>query len=163
MDYNFLSRNPGGNVEGHKPHDAAHTMVALLLVTHDKLGACMLDIASDILQYRSPLTGTVSVAQGEGPEAVAARGREAIHALDQGDGVLVMSDLYGSTPGNASRLLLEMESGHVQVLWGVNMPMLLRALDYQKKGKPLADLAELAFSGCIAGVLRPEPTPEPVC
>ncbi len=129
-------------------------MVGILLVTHGDLGGCMLKVASQILGREFHATGAVTANFGEDPAAVAKRARALIGSLDDGQGVLVMSDLFGSTPGNASKTLLADDG--VQVLWGVNMPMLLRALDYRDKGKNLAELAELAFTGCIAGVLKLE-------
>jgi len=79
--------------------------------------------------------------------------RDLIRFLDQGRGVLVMTDIYGATPSNiASRLLV---AGRVEGLAGVNLPMLIRALTYREEAD-LADLLEKSRSGAVEGVVRME-------
>jgi PTS system ascorbate-specific IIA component len=70
--------------------------------------------------------------------------------VDAGDGVLIMTDLYGATPSNiTSKLLIP---GHVEGLAGVNLPMLLRALTYRDKG--MDTLLTRAIAGGRDGVLN---------
>jgi len=84
------------------------------------------------------------------PGAVLPMAKDLIRFLDQGRGVLVLTDIYGATPSNiASRLL---EPGRVEGLAGVNLPMLIRALTYREE--PLAQLLEKALTGATEGVLR---------
>ena len=70
--------------------------------------------------------------------------------LDEGDGVLVLTDMYGATPGNIALKLLE--PGRVEGVAGVNLPMLVRALTYREQG--LAVVVEKALSGGVEGVMH---------
>ena len=58
--------------------------------------------------------------------------REMLALVDKGDGVLILTDIFGASPSNLALKLLE--RGRVEGLTGVNMPMLLRALTYRDKG-----------------------------
>jgi len=70
--------------------------------------------------------------------------------LDQGSGVLILSDVYGATPSNiAGRLLVP---GKVEGVAGVNLPMLVRALTY--RNEPLKTVVAKAVSGGIEGVMQ---------
>jgi mannose PTS system EIIA component len=71
--------------------------------------------------------------------------------LDEGDGVLVLTDLYGSTPANLA-VALGQRREHVRVLAGVNLPMLVRALSYAVLD--LDQLVDKALDGGRDGVLR---------
>jgi PTS system ascorbate-specific IIA component len=73
-----------------------------------------------------------------------------LQLVDAGDGVLIMTDLYGATPSNiATKLLVP---GRIEGLAGVNLPMLLRALTYRDKG--METLITRAISGGRDGVLN---------
>jgi PTS system ascorbate-specific IIA component len=72
-----------------------------------------------------------------------------VEQLDQGDGVLVLTDIYGSTPSNIASHLSSRPG--VQVVAGLNLPMLLRVLNYARLD--LATLAEKAVSGGREGVV----------
>ena len=93
----------------------------------------MLDVASS-----ADLTRTV------------ARARELVHEVDSGEGVLVLTDVFGATPGNVATQLAE--AGRVAVIAGVNLPMLLRAVCY--RGEGLAEVAEKALAGGQQGMLK---------
>ena len=70
--------------------------------------------------------------------------------LDEGQGVLILSDIYGATPCNMVSKLLE--PGRVEGVAGVNLPMLVRALTYRNES--LARLVEKALSGGREGVVH---------
>jgi PTS system ascorbate-specific IIA component len=70
--------------------------------------------------------------------------------LNQGDGVLVLSDMYGATPCNiVSRLV---QPGKVEGVAGINLPMLVRVLSY--RNEPLQTVVEKAVSGGVEGVIH---------
>ena len=71
--------------------------------------------------------------------------------LDEGQGVLVLTDMYGATPGNVALRLLD--PGRVEGVSGVNLPMLIRALSYRDKGD-LAWIVSKALSGGTEGVVH---------
>ena len=76
--------------------------------------------------------------------------RQMLHLVDDGDGVLLMTDIFGATPSNLALKLLE--PGRVEGLTGVNLPMLLRALNYRDKG--MATLLVRARDGGRDGILN---------
>ncbi len=125
-------------------------MVGILLITHGGLGAALLECAAHVVGNRPAQVGTLAVQPDDDPAKVLERAEAALTELDQGDGVLVMSDMFGATPCNIARRLLR--PGGVEALAGVNLPMLVRALTYRRE--PLAQVAEKALSGCIMGVIR---------
>jgi len=75
-------------------------------------------------------------------------GEDLIRFLDQGEGVLVMSDIYGATPSNIAARLLK--PGRVEGVAGVNLPMLIKALSY--RDQPLAAALAKAMSGAAEGI-----------
>jgi PTS system mannose-specific IIA component len=92
----------------------------------------------------------IGVSASDAPESILARGRAALRELDTGNGVLVLTDIYGATPCNvASRLL---KRGQVEGVSGVSLPMLLRVLTYSGGG--LDALVEKARSGGTEGVVH---------
>ncbi|MDN5923727.1 MAG: PTS fructose IIA subunit family protein, partial [Xanthomonadales bacterium] len=91
----------------------------------------------------------VEVPPQSDPEVM--RSLTAHHAreLDHGDGVLILADLYGATPCNIG-LSLGALGIHLRCVSGLNLPMLLRVLNYAEK--PLDELAEVAASGGRGGI-----------
>jgi PTS system ascorbate-specific IIA component len=71
-----------------------------------------------------------------------------IKDLDDGDGVLVLTDLYGSTPSNIANSLHE--HADINIVTGLNLSMLVRVFNYPNLN--LADLTEKAYSGGIDGI-----------
>jgi PTS system ascorbate-specific IIA component len=84
-----------------------------------------------------------------------AHARRLVAAADSGSGVLVLTDVFGATPGNVAAQLAE--AGRVAVVAGVNLPMLLRALCY-REGR-LAETVDKALAGGTQGVIQVSTTP----
>ncbi len=121
----------------------------LLLITHGQLGQDMLDTTTNILGH-CPLRVKAIPVEGDcEPDALLETANQACTDLDQGDGVLVLTDLFGSTPSNIATHL--MEKHPVYVISGVNIPMLLRVMNYPDLD--LVKLAEKATSGAHDGVI----------
>ena len=128
-------------------------MIGILIVSHGAFGESLIHSASHVLGRRPLYLRQLGVTVHDDPDAVLPMARDLIRFLDQGRGVLVMTDIYGATPSNiASRLLV---AGRVEGLAGVNLPMLIRALTY-REGAELLDLLEKAKSGAVEGVVRME-------
>lgn len=125
--------------------------VGLLLITHDGVGRALLDAATRMLGGRCPLP-VVALPVGLEVDAAQLRTTALRHAsdLDQGDGVLVLTDLYGSTPSNIAASLAAQNG--VRVVAGLNLPMLVRVFNYATED--LASLAERALSGGSRGILQ---------
>lgn len=125
-------------------------MIGVLILAHGDLGAALLASASHMLGREPENVRAIGVSSGDAPESVLARGRAALRELDTGNGVLVLTDIYGATPCNvASRLL---KRGQVEGVSGVSLPMLLRVLTYCGGG--LEALVEKARSGGTEGVVH---------
>ena len=121
----------------------------LLLITHGRLGQEMLDTVTMIMCQCPLQVKTISIKGDCNPDAEYKAARKACEELDQGDGVLVMTDLYGSTPSNIATRLLECRN--TRVISGVSVPMLLRILNYPDTD--LDRLADIAVEGAHNGVI----------
>jgi len=123
--------------------------VGILLITHGNIGAVLLQSATEVLGVCPLSTTTISTTQGCDPERVLASAKQAAQEMDRGDGVLVLTDLYGSTPSNIACRLHELHD--VRVVSGLNLPMLIRVLNYPDLD--LDDLMHKAVTGGRDGVL----------
>lgn len=114
-------------------------MIGLVVATHGNLGEALLETAALIVGPNARACA-VSLSHEQSPEELRALLVRAISAVDHdGDGVLVAADMFGGTPANVGMTLLE--PGRVDLLTGVNLPMLLKFFTY-RKSYPLAELAE---------------------
>ena len=125
-------------------------MIGVLVVTHGDIGTSLLASANQILGAPQEQAATLSVWRADDIDDLVLRARELIEGLDAGDGVLVLTDIFGATPGNvASRLL---EDGRVEGVSGVSLPMLLRVLT--GRNGSLAGAVKRALSGGAEGVVH---------
>jgi mannose PTS system EIIA component len=125
-------------------------MIGILIVSHGALGESLIHAASHVLGKRPLRVRQVGVTVHDDPDAMQAQARELVKQLDDGGGVLVLTDIYGATPGNIAMKLLE--PGRVEGISGVSLPMLVRALTY--RDCPLAAVVEKALSGGQEGVVH---------
>ncbi|HUL95693.1 MAG TPA: PTS fructose transporter subunit IIA [Usitatibacter sp.] len=128
-------------------------MVGLLIISHGAFGESLIHSASHVLGRRPPYLRQLGVTVHDEPEAALTVAQDLIRFLDQGDGVLVMTDIYGATPSNIAAKLLK--PGKVEAIAGVNLPMLIRALNY--RDEPLEAVLAKALSGATEGVTRMQP------
>jgi len=123
--------------------------VGLLLITHNAIGTALLEAVTRMLGRR-PLAARALAVREEGDcDRLRALALDWVAELDSGDGVLVLTDLFGSTPGNIAASLQDRPG--VRTLCGVNLPMLVRVLNYPDL--PLDALAEKAIGGGRDGVM----------
>lgn len=127
-------------------------MIGILIVSHGTFGESLIHSASHVLGRRPLFLRQLGVTVHDDPEAILPVAEDLIRFLDQGEGVLVLTDIYGATPSNIAGKLLR--AGRVEGIAGVNLPMLIRALTY--RDEPLASVLEKALSGSIEGVMRME-------
>lgn len=118
-------------------------MVGILLVTHNGLGNSLLDCVGHVLGDIPPQLKSLAVLASDDPQRKEAEGRALIRELDQGQGVLLLTDIFGATPSNIATRLCQPD--RVQGVAGVNLPMLLRVVVYHNKALP--ELAQLAIDG----------------
>ena len=123
--------------------------VGILLITHNNIGAVMLRTAIDVVGISPLSTGVLAAASDCDPEQILADARQAARELDGGDGVLVLTDLYGATPSN---IACRLHSHHeLRVVSGLNLPMLIRVLNYPDLD--LEALQQKAVSGGRDGIM----------
>jgi PTS system ascorbate-specific IIA component len=130
-------------------------MIGILIVAHDTLGETLVRAVTHVLGTRPPQLEVLSVAATDDPADLLPAAHELVARLDTGKGVLVFSDLYGATPCNLAAKLLK--PGRVEVVAGVNLPMLVRAFTYRNRG--LETTIKKAISGACDGVLHLEVDP----
>lgn len=123
--------------------------VGVLVITHEEVGKALLDAAVNMLGLCPLATETLTVQRDVDPETLVQRARVALAGLDTGDGVLVLTDMYGSTPSNIACRLFE--NGQVEVVSGINLSMLVRVLNYPSLS--LHELTEKALSGGHEGIM----------
>jgi PTS system ascorbate-specific IIA component len=130
-------------------------MIGILIIAHDTLPESLVKAVTHVLGTRPAQFETLSVTIADDPLDLLPVARERVRELDTGDGVLVFSDIYGATPCNlAGKLLVP---GRVEVVAGVNLPMLVRAFTYRAKG--MDTMITKAVSGGRDGVLHVEIDP----
>ncbi len=113
-------------------------MIGIVIVTHSQLGEALIDTAAFILGSKPDATVAVSVDLNENPEKLRRQIENAIKKVQQEKGVLVLTDMFGGTPSNLSYSFLE--DGRVEVISGVNLPILIKATSARQE-KELSDLA----------------------
>lgn len=124
--------------------------VALLIITHSPVGSALLSVASGALgEFPLPVQA-MDITLDADPKQESARAAKLLKELDQGDGVLLLTDLYGSTPSNIALQLLQSEHD-VRLLSGLSLPMLIRTMNYPALS--LDELALKALSGAHDGIL----------
>lgn len=125
-------------------------MIGILLVSHGAFGESLIHSASHVLGKRPLYLRQLGVTVHDDPEAIQPVAEDLIRYLDQGAGVLVLTDIYGATPSNIAARLLR--PGRVEGIAGVNLPMLIRALNYREE--PLSMLVQKALAGGSEGITR---------
>ncbi len=115
-------------------------MVGVVVATHGLLGEALLATAQEIVGAL-PLATTVPWSNADAPDILRRRLATRIDQVEDGDGVLVLCDLFGGSPANLA-LALTAEK-HIEVLCGVNLPMLLKLASARAPGVGLLELARL--------------------
>ncbi|ANJ66152.1 PTS fructose transporter subunit IIA [Halothiobacillus diazotrophicus] len=124
--------------------------VGILLICHNKIGEQLLETATDMLEKIPMPAGELSVHQDDDPIDLLNRARRRIADLDEGDGVLVLTDMYGSTPSNIAHRLKD--KNRVRVISGVNLPMVVRAMNYPQLNLP--QMTERVATGGREGIIE---------
>ena len=123
-------------------------MIGVLLVTHGPLGDDLIEAVTHVLGSKPQDIEALDVSSREEPIDIEATISSRMQALDRGDGVLVLTDVYGATPSNC--MCRALEPGHAAGVSGVNLPMLLKTLNY--RNLPLDQLAAKAATGGQEGI-----------
>jgi PTS system ascorbate-specific IIA component len=128
-------------------------MIGLFLITHTTYGESLIQCACHVLNKRPPQIAQIGIAAQDDPLDVLPLAERLLKMVDYGEGVLVMTDVFGATPANVAMKLLK--PGRVECIAGVNLPMLLRALTY--RDRDMQTLIAKAIAGGRDGVLQMHP------
>ena len=132
-------------------------MVGLVVASHGRLAEELVSTAEQIVG-KLPAVATCNIEPGTPVEELRAKMKQAVARVDEGEGVIVMADLFGGTPCKES--LMMCQRMNLEVLAGVNLPMLLKANSLRTEQLPLPEMAnQLASYGqrnitCASALLR---------
>ena len=125
-------------------------MIGILIITHGTLGESLIHSASHVLNQRPLRLKQLGVTAQDDPALLLLQARALVKELDAGDGVLILTDMYGGTPSNMAAKLVT--PGKVEAVAGVGLPMLIRTLTYRDRDLPV--IVTKAISGGCEGVMR---------
>jgi mannose PTS system EIIA component len=126
--------------------------VAVLIITHREIGHALVNALKTTYGDDLPLPlETVEIPSDADPDKLLPQLKRTIKKLDQGKGVLVLTDLFGSTPSNIACELQKVT--FIRIVTGLNLPMLIRVMNYPNL--TLKELAEKAMKGGQAGIIDP--------
>jgi len=116
------------------------SMIGIVIVTHSRLGDALIEASEFVLGSRPESVTAISIDLNEKAERLRAKIAEGIKSVDQRRGVLIMTDMFGGTPSNLSYSFLE--EGRIEVISGVNLPILIKAVNSRDKNH-LSDLSSI--------------------
>jgi PTS system mannose-specific IIA component len=105
-------------------------MIGILLVTHGEIGKSLINCATHILDSSPSSVDYLSVNSNNNLDNYSNIISKKIRDLDSGNGVLIMTDIYGATPCNLLKKFTK--ENEVEVITGINLPMLIKAISERK-------------------------------
>ena len=116
-------------------------MIGILLVTHGRL-AEELRAAAITIQPGLERIVAVSLEWSETGEDAREKIRKGLGQAEEGDGVVILTDMFGGTPTNLTLPFLSKDK--VETVTGVNLPMVLKCASLQRSGRPVTEVAHVA-------------------
>jgi len=123
-------------------------MIGIFLITHGTLGEALIQCVTHVLNKRPSCIAQLGVSSHDDPLDLLPLARQMLAWVDHGDGVIILTDIFGATPSNLALKLLD--ANRVEGVTGVNLPMLLRVLTH--RDKDFETLLARAVSGGCEGV-----------
>jgi PTS system mannose-specific IIA component len=114
-------------------------MIGIVIVTHSQLGDALIGAAEFIIGNRPEAMESVSIDLSQNADKLRTKIARGIKKVEGQEGVLILTDMFGGTPSNLSYSFLE--EGHIEVLSGVNLPILIQAASLRDKNTKLDELA----------------------
>ncbi|CAM8279629.1 PTS fructose transporter subunit IIA [Candidatus Methylopumilus universalis] len=125
-------------------------MISILLITHGELGKSLIECATHVLGDKPLFLESLSIENDCTHESMFKQISEKINLLDQGDGVLILTDIFGATPCNIITKIIK--PGKVSAIAGVNLSMLIRTISY--RNEPFDSLISKAIQGAQDGIIH---------
>lgn len=123
--------------------------VKILLITHEDIGSALLKATRKTYGKLPIPAQVVAIKYNANPDDVAIKLKKLTDKADNNEGFLILTDMYGSTPCN---IALALKDRPIQVVSGLNLPMLIRVMNYPESN--LEKLAEKALTGGKDGVVN---------
>lgn len=114
-------------------------MIGIVIVTHSRLGDALIEAAEFIIGSPPQAVEPVSIDLSENADKLRSKISRGIKNVEGQEGILILTDMFGGTPSNLSYSFLE--EGHIEVLSGVNLPILIQAVSLRDKNMKLDELA----------------------
>jgi mannose PTS system EIIA component len=115
-------------------------MVGIVIVTHGNLGNVLIETAEIIFNAKAEAIISVSIDLKQNVETLRKKIKDGIKTVNQQKGILILTDMFGGTPSNLSYSFLE--EGKIEVISGVNLPILVKAMNCRKKEVDLHQMAK---------------------
>jgi len=113
-------------------------MIGIVVVAHGELGDALIAATRFIFESQPKNVAAVSVDLESKPDTLRRNIEAGIKSVDRQQGIILLTDMFGGTPSNLAYSFLD--EGRVEVLAGVNLPILIKAIESRSK----MELAELA-------------------
>jgi mannose PTS system EIIA component len=128
--------------------------IGLLIITHNNTGKDLLLSATNMFGHCPLAVQTLEVFDDSNPDQLKDEAAQMVEQLDSGDGVLILADMYGSTPGNIATAMYK--ENKINVLAGVNLPMLARIFNYAQLDLP--QITDAAITGGQKSIIECKPS-----
>lgn len=122
--------------------------IALFFISHEGIASNLLSIGESILKGKFENISYIEVPMDSDIDSIIDEAGKKIKKLDLSDDILFITDLYGSTPSNIAHKLADQY--HTDLISGVNLPMVLRLLNYRDEDKQT--LIQKALDGACKGI-----------
>lgn len=132
-------------------------MIGILVVSHEPLGTALLHCTRHIFGRLPMQLAALDVVPDEDPEAALKAARHLVGRINDGSGVIVLTDLYGATPARIAAQLAEPQ--RTIVIAGVNLPLLVKAITHRRG--PIEQIAGQLLEGVPATIFQVEPESPP--
>ncbi|MDO4636289.1 MAG: hypothetical protein Q4B13_01915 [Lautropia sp.] len=124
-------------------------MISVLIIAHQPLATALLGCCRHVYRALPVQAAALDIIPDEDPEQALREARSLASRINDGSGLVVLTDLYGATP---SRIAVQMAvPGRVSVFYGVNLPMLLKVFNYRAR-MPLRELEFLVMRDAADGI-----------
>ncbi|MBC6444129.1 MAG: PTS fructose transporter subunit IIA [Alphaproteobacteria bacterium GM202ARS2] len=126
-------------------------MIGLILVAHDKIAADFIKALEHVDGAPQEAIASLSVTDKASPADYHETLKEMIESLDQGDGIIILTDVYGSTPANIACRVID--HPNIEIINGMNLPMLVKLAELRKRAaqdKKPSSLHAIATEACNA-------------
>jgi mannose PTS system EIIA component len=127
-------------------------MIGIVLISHGRFAEGLLD-AAEMIVGEMENVACIGLEPMDDIDLLVERIQEAVNAVDVGDGVLLMVDLFGASPFNASGRLALAQQDRLELITGMNLPMLVELL-VQREGLSLKEASQIALDAGKSGVSR---------